>query len=281
MLGLTDDDIALIETQASKMIEGLQKTDEDYLEFKTAQIKKADELRKATLEKLAEAQVDYELKVKEVKGADKGTAAEKEKALQLLQNQYGREQADIRNDYQEKLSEINEKILAKDKDLSEKRLKIIEDEVEKQVELREDAEERTQELATATQKIYQDAYNQRLLNEAERSGDRIAIIRTESKIVQDEINFEIQAEREATQAKLAEIDKQLEGVELLASTRKALEDEKIALIEEAEAKINSLQSDRHEQELERIEKEQDANRDMFEEQLGFLSEILGDDRRSF
>lgn len=274
-LGLTDKDIDLIQSQAAKMYENLKTADDDYLKFKEEQLKTADTLYAEYIKKLAEAQVEYELNIKEIKESDKGTDAEKQKTLSLLKGQYEYSQGKIKEEYKSKIQAVNDKILEEDLKLSEKLTKIVEDEVKKQVELREQAQEKTQELELATNKILQDSSNQKALFEAQLSEDKIAILNAEAKIKADTIAQEIETEKQATEAKLAEIDKEIEAEKTLASTKTELEKEKQALIENSLAKIDSLREEAHQNELERIKKETEAYAEQFEKRLGFLAKIFG------
>lgn len=274
-LGLTDKDIEMVQSQATKMYEGLQAADQDYLKFKEEQLKTADNLYTEYVKKLAEAQIEYELNVKDIKGSDKGTDAEKQKTLSLLKGQYEYNQGKIREEYQAKIEDINGKILDEDIKLSDKRIKIVEDEVRKQLEIRKEAQNATEELELSTTRIFQDASNQKLLLEAQRSGDAVAIINAEAKIKADEIQREIDDTQRATEEKLASIDKELEAEHTLASTKSDLEKEKQAIVENSLAKIESLREDAHQKELDRIKKETEAYADQFEKRLGFISKILG------
>lgn len=273
-LGLTDQDIELIQSQAAKMFEGLQAADQDYLKFKEEQLKSADTLYQDYLKKLAEAQIEYELNIKEIKDSESGTDAQKQKALDLLKGQFEAGQIKIKEEYQAKIATINEKILDEDIKLSDKRTQIIEKEVTKQIELREDAHEKAQELEKATVRIYQDAANQKSLLEAQRSGDTIAILNAEAKIKADQLNQEIEDIQKATEEKLASIEKELEAEKTLSSTKTELEKEKEALIENSLAKIESLREEAHQNELDRIKKETEAYADQFEKRLGFLAKIF-------
>lgn len=274
-LELTDQDIELIQTQATKMYEGLQTADQDYLKFKEEQLKTADTLYQDYLKKLAEAQIEYELNIKEIKGSESGTDAQKQKVLDLLKGQHEAGQTKIKEEYQAKIQVLNEKILDEEIKLSDKRTNIIETEVKKQIELREEANEKTQELEKATVRIYQDAANQKALLEAQRSGDTIAILNAEAKIKADQIIREIEDIQKATEEKLASIEKELEAEKTLSSTKTELEKEKEALIENSLAKIETLREEAHQNELDRIKKETEAYADQFEKRLGFLAKIFG------
>jgi murein DD-endopeptidase MepM/ murein hydrolase activator NlpD len=273
-IGLSDQDIDLIQSQATQMYDGLMKADESYQQFKNKQLDKARLYYETYTKQLAEAQINYELKLKDIESSEKPEEL-KNVDKTNLQKVHDDTVSRLKTEYAEKIKQLNKEILEEDIKNSEKRIEIVEAEVKKQIDLREEAHEKTQELEKATVRIYQDAANQKSLFEAQRSGDTLAILNAEAKIKADAIQREIEDIRRAADQQITELIRVIEAEETLASTRTELEKEKQAVIENSLAQIDVLRQKAHQNELDRIKKETDAYAEQFEKRLGFMAKIFG------
>lgn len=273
-LGLSDEDVKLVTSQASEMFDKLKEIEAEYITSKEKTQKKISEIYDKTLSALAETQVQYEEATRNIK-AEEAPETEKQKALDFEKQKYLDTTQKIKTDYAKELAETQKDLTNERIELLKKETEIVANETEKQLEIQLKSEEETRDIRRATQKIYQDMSSKRSILEAQASNDLIAIVRAEYVAKQSTLDQEKRLIVDNANEKITQLNKLQEQEAEFSESVRSIENEKIAVAENATAQIAAIRQDEHYNEMERIKEETDAWAAMFEKRLGFISKTAG------
>lgn len=268
-LGLTADDVA---QDFASMFDKAKEIRKDYVEFTRETNEKQLKIEEDYSEKLSTLKAKHQAKLIEITTAD-AEGGQKTEAIELENQKYLNDRATILREYFKKVNDLKKDAYEKTKDWAEKESKVIIEELKKQVDARDQLTATNRRAVIEIQALEKQTAGERKLMLAKMSEDAISIIEAEYQIRTDKINESIELERLSADLKIKELDKELQKTDLIASLRAQIEQQKVNITQESVAKIDALEQQLTNANLDRTQKEIDAYAQMFQQRLGFIGKL--------
>ncbi|MEW5970219.1 MAG: phage tail tape measure protein [Pseudomonadota bacterium] len=272
-LGLTDKDIEEIKDRAKELYEDLEKVESDFADYQAAQQTNIHQQWEDAIKKLAAVKVDYEEEVKKINTSAMNDA-QKENALGTAAVDYNRQREEIVKKYYAEVEKAQKNLTDRQIDDLEKVTKATEEEAQKQIEIQKRAEQDTRAIQLATQQLKEKAIEQQKLLEAEASQDKLRMVHAEYDARANNVAHEKQLIQQEVKESIAALQEKADREAKTEAAKQALLEETQAIIENGKAREELLDKENHENEIERLKEVQKVYKELFEERLEGIGDLM-------